>query len=160
MQAPREHQMRKTAVLLLLALSPAVCLCLTQEEKVAIAVKAAGGPENLLRLSTQDVAKTLPRRVLPNMELVSATSEGLEGLYVAVLPNVPSKAEFDEKLLLLSAGNSSVCGSTTGQLIRDYGVVIQYEYRAANGESVYLHTIDRKTCESVAAEPQVGVGGF
>jgi hypothetical protein len=127
-------------------LAPDLGQCQTEEEKVHIAVRAAGGVENLLRASVEEVAATLPRQIAPNMQLQSASVSGRKAKYVTIFIAVPSKSKFNPNELRLAAGNEAVCRSTTGFLIRDFDAEVEYEYRAANGQVVYIQTINRTTC--------------
>ena len=67
---------RTGALALLSSLAPVIGHSQTEEEKVQIAVNAAGGVENLLQMSVKDVAASLPRQVAPNMQLLSASTSG------------------------------------------------------------------------------------
>ena len=137
---------RTGALALLSSLAPVIGHSQTEEEKVQIAVNAAGGVENLLQMSVKDVAASLPRQVAPNMQLLSASTSGRKAKYVTVFLNVPSKSKFKLTELRLVAGNQAVCQSTAGILIRDFDAEVEYEYRAANGEVVFIQTISRATC--------------
>jgi hypothetical protein len=84
------------------------------------------------------------------MELRSVTAAALTLKSSVVFTTVSSKRAFDPAQLRVQAGTLAVCQSTTGQLIQNHGVVVAYEYFAANSEPVYLQVIDAAACKQVA----------
>jgi len=123
-----------------------LALAQTEEEKVRIAIEAAGGVEKLLEQTTIAVANTLPGKLGPNLELRAASYSGRKVLYVAVFLNVPTRGAFDPGQMRVQLGTTTVCASTAGILVRQHGAVIEYEYRASNAEVLYRQVIDRKAC--------------
>ncbi|MCZ8159051.1 MAG: PA3611 family quorum-sensing-regulated virulence factor [Rhizobiaceae bacterium] len=122
----------------------------TEAEKLQIAISAAGGVEKLLEKVAREQSAGTPRSIAPNMELRSVTAAALTLKSSVVFTTVSSKRAFDPAQLRVQAGTLAVCQSTTGQLIQNHGVVVAYEYFAANSEPVYLQVIDAAACKQVA----------
>ena len=117
------------------------------QERVRIAVKAAGGTEALLDLIASDQAKKTPMRPAPWIEIRSVVHKARVLKFEGVLLLVPSKAAFSPEQLWTSFGNAYVCNAgSTGVLIREYGVRVTYDFFANNGEYVSRQEIDRTTC--------------
>ena len=140
------------------ALVPAVLICTfaaaasaqTEAEKLQIAISRAGSVEKLLEKVAREQSAGTPRSIAPNMELKSVAASGLTLKSTVVFTTVASKRAFDPTQMRVQAGTSAVCQSTTGQLIQNHGVVVAYEYVAANSEPVYLQVVDAAACKQIA----------
>jgi hypothetical protein len=120
------------------------------DERMRIAVQAAGSPEGVLERVAMDQGAEFPIRPAPNIEIQRVTREQRTLTYQTSLLLVPSKRAFDSNQMQVSLALAHVCNSEgVGVLIRNYGAKVVYKFSAVNGEQVFVQIIDAAACATM-----------